>query len=70
MNHVTNRFFKKEEHRGQKKKQKKITENEDTEKRTEDIFTKNSFWVFYLLSVSLEKIFFFYNESKQILKPI
>ena len=69
MNHVTNRFFKKEEHRGQKKK-KKITENEDTEKRTEDIFTKNSFWVFYLLSVSLEKNFFFYNESKQILKPI
>ena len=35
-----------------------FTENEDIEKRTEDIFTEDSFRVFYLHSGSLEKIFF------------
>ena len=44
-------------------------ENEDIDKRTENIFTKNSIWVFHLHSGSWKKLYF-YSESEQILEHL
>ena len=67
MTPVTNTFVKKEEYGRQKKDL--FMENEDIDKRTENIFTKNSIWVFYLHSGSWKKLYF-YSESEQILEHL